>query len=143
MSHLRLAVAVAAACLVSVAARAQAPVACSANLSGAQEVPAHQVPGTGQLTAQLDPATKTLTYSATYSGLTGPATMAHFHGPAAAGANAGVAVGVKGSVASPINGTATLTDAQIADLKAGKWYFNVHTKENPGGEIRGQVTCGS
>jgi len=40
---------------------------------------------------------------------------------------------------SPIKGTATLTDAQIADLNAGKWYFNVHTAANPGGEIRGTV----
>ena len=52
---------------------------------------------------------------------------------------AGVAVGVQGSVASPIKGTATLTDAQAADLAAGKWYFNVHTEANKGGEIRGQV----
>ena len=35
---------------------------------------------------------------------------------------------------------ATLTDAQIADLVAGKWYFNIHTAANPGGEVRGQVT---
>ncbi|MDB5424047.1 MAG: hypothetical protein JWQ29_1463, partial [Phenylobacterium sp.] len=42
---------------------------------------------------------------------------------------------------SPIKGTATLTDAQIADLNAGKWYFNVHTAANPGGEIRGTVTA--
>jgi CHRD domain. len=41
---------------------------------------------------------------------------------------------------SPIKGAATLTDAQIADLNAGKWYFNVHTAANPAGEIRGTVT---
>ena len=41
--------------------------------------------------------------------------------------------------ASPITGSAQLTDAQIADLKNGKWYFNVHTKATPAGEIRGQV----
>ena len=44
-----------------------------------------------------------------------------------------------GSVASPISGTATLTDAQAADLEAGKFYFNIHTAANPGGEVRGQV----
>ena len=26
-----------------------------------------------------------------------------------------------------------------ADLAAGKWYFNIHTAANKGGEIRGQV----
>jgi hypothetical protein len=41
---------------------------------------------------------------------------------------------------SPIHGSKVLTDAQITDLEAGKWYVNVHTAANPGGEIRGQVT---
>jgi len=41
---------------------------------------------------------------------------------------------------SPAEGSATLTDAQAADLTAGKYYINVHTAANPGGEIRGQVT---
>jgi hypothetical protein len=43
---------------------------------------------------------------------------------------------------SPVSGTATLTDAQIKDLRAGKWYANVHTAENKAGEIRGQVLRG-
>jgi hypothetical protein len=43
-------------------------------------------------------------------------------------------------VTSPIKGTATLTDAQVADLMAGKYYVNVHTAANPAGEIRGQLT---
>ncbi|MGN6102228.1 MAG: CHRD domain-containing protein [Devosia sp.] len=38
-----------------------------------------------------------------------------------------------------MKGHATLTAAQVADLEAGKWYFNVHTAKNPNGEIRGQV----
>jgi hypothetical protein len=41
---------------------------------------------------------------------------------------------------SPFEGEATLTDAQASDLMAGKWYFNIHTAANKGGEIRGQVT---
>ena len=41
---------------------------------------------------------------------------------------------------SPLKGEATLTDAQAADLQAGKYYFNIHTAANKGGEIRGQVT---
>src|SRR6266851_816002 len=52
------------------------------------------------------------------------------------------AVESKGSGASPIKGSATLTDAQAADLTAGRWYFNIHTAANKGGEIRGQVVKG-
>ena len=90
--------------------------------------------------ATLNTATKELTYTLTFDNLTGPATAAHFHGPAAAGANAGVVVPLGNNPTSPIHGSKTLTDAQIADLEAGKWYVNVHTAANPGGEIRGQVT---
>ena len=110
----------------------------TATLKGADEVPATDSAGTGAVKATLDTTTKTLSYTATYSGLTGPALAAHFHGPAAPGANAPPTVPVI-SVSSPITGTATLTDAQIADLEAGKWYFNVHTAAHKGGEIRGQV----
>ena len=67
--------------------------------------------------------------------------MAHFHGPAAPGANAPPIIVVK-DLPSPMKGTATLTDAQIADLQAGKWYFNIHTSAHPGGEIRGQLATG-
>jgi hypothetical protein len=110
----------------------------TAALKGADEVPANQTTGTGRVSATLDTATKVLTYKATYAGLTGPATMAHFHGPAAPGVNAPPTVPVA-KPASPISGSATLTDAQIADLTSGKWYFNVHTAAHPGGEIRGQM----
>lgn len=111
----------------------------SAELKGSSEVPPNTSPATGTLNATYETTSKKLTYDATYRGLSGPATAAHFHGPAAAGANAGVVVPVK-DVHTPIKGETTLTDAQAADLQAGKWYFNVHTAQHPGGEIRGQVT---
>ena len=57
-----------------------------------------------------------------------------------AGTNAGVVQGFSGSMDSPIKGSATLTAAQAADLLAGKWYVNLHTAANKGGEIRGQAT---
>lgn len=110
----------------------------AASLKASSEVPPTDSKGSGTLSATYNTTTKQLTYSATYSGLSGPATAAHFHGPAAAGANAGVAVPTTVSP-SPIKGTATLTDAQAADLAAGKMYFNIHTAANKGGEIRGQV----
>lgn len=110
----------------------------SATLSGSAEVPPNMSTGTGTLTATLDKATNVLTWKLSYSGLTGPATMAHFHGPAMPGANAGVAVPFT-SPANPIEGSATLNSTQVADLLAGRWYANVHTVANPGGEIRGQL----
>jgi hypothetical protein len=110
-----------------------------AMMDGASESPAHATPGKGMVMADLDTSTKTLTYKASFSGLTGPATMAHFHGPALPGANAPPVVVFPTPVSSPIGGSVVLTDAQIADLNAGKWYVNVHTDANKGGEIRGQV----
>lgn len=92
--------------------------------------------GMGMFT--YESATHTLTYDVTFEGLTGPAVAAHIHGPAAPGANAPPVVPFP-SAASPIKGTATLTDAQAADLAAGKYYVNIHTAANKGGEIRGQI----
>jgi hypothetical protein len=43
-------------------------------------------------------------------------------------------------LASPIKDQAVLTDSQAKDLLSGNWYFNVHTAQNPGGEIRGQLS---
>jgi hypothetical protein len=110
-----------------------------AKLTGGAEVPATTSQGGGDATVTFDPATKVLTWKMTYAGLTGPATMAHFHGPAEAGKNAGVAVPIT-LTPTGSEGTATLNDTQAADLMAGKYYLNVHTAANPGGEIRGQVT---
>ncbi len=107
-------------------------------MSPTTEVPPKKSDGTGTATATLDTTTKTLTYDIEYSGLTGPATMAHFHGPAAAGKNAPVVLPFAAPT-SPIKGTATLTDAQMQQLEDGMWYANVHTAANPGGEIRGQM----
>jgi len=108
-------------------------------LDGKSAVPPNTSAGTGTADLDYDAPSKKLTWKITYSGLSGPATAAHFHGPAAAGANAGVAVAIPNATASPAEGSATLTDAQAADLAAGKYYINVHTAANPGGEIRGQV----
>jgi hypothetical protein len=95
--------------------------------------------GTGTAEVTFDTATKTLNWTINFDGLTGPPTMAHFHGPAAPGANAGVALMIGANPTSPAKGSATLTDAQAADLQGGRWYVNIHTNANRGGEIRGQV----
>jgi hypothetical protein len=116
-----------------------------ADLKGSTEVPPNQATGSGTVTVDYDPATKQLTWSGSYSGLTGPATAAHIHGPAEVGKNAGVVMWIseKGSpFPSPFKGSATLTDAQAADLQAGLYYVNIHTAANPGGELRGQLVKG-
>ncbi len=117
-----------------------ATVPLKADLTAGAQVPPVYSPATGTFAGSLNTTTHVLTYTVTYSGLTGPASAAHFHGPAAAGANAGVAVAIKAPLASPIKGHATLTTAQEKDLLAGLYYVNIHTAANKAGEIRGQVS---
>ena len=110
-------------------------------LSATNEVPPNSSQASGSVDAVLNKDTNLLRWKVKYTGLTGPATAGHFHGPAVAGANAGVALPWPGVMSTPSEGSATLTAAQAADLMAGRWYANVHTAANPGGEIRGQMTA--
>jgi len=129
-----------------------------ADLNGSYQVPPSQTSGTGTVTATYDSATKRLSWKGTYSGLSGAATAAHFHGPAAAGANARLVFWISESIGqcsqgecklsgdtkaqpltSPFAGSAELTDAQAAELLNGMYYVNVHTNAYPRGEIRGQL----
>ena|SRR5215218_4837709 len=109
-----------------------------ADLKAANEVPPNDSPATGTAEATFDTATKTLTWTVTFTGLTGPAIGAHFHGPGEHGKNAGIVVPFN-FVKSPIKGSTVLLEAQVADLMAGKWYANIHSEKHPGGEIRGQL----
>ncbi|KWU22966.1 CHRD domain-containing protein [Burkholderia sp. MS389] len=112
----------------------------SASLQPSSEVPPTATKGSGAVAATYDTATRLLQWTVTYEHLTGPATAAHFHGPAPVGQNAGVQVPIpKDELASPIKGSKALTDEQVTDLMGGRWYFNLHTKEHPSGEIRGQM----
>ncbi len=113
-----------------------------ADLRADTEVPPNPGKGVGHVTATYDTDSKKLSWKVGYSDLTGPATAAHFHGPAPAGKNAGVMVPIKDSLASPFEGSATLTDDQAKTLANGDMYFNIHTEKNKGGEIRGQVEKG-
>jgi CHRD domain len=113
-------------------------VALKADLKGSNEVPPNSSPASGKAEATLNTETKVLTWTVTYKDLTGPAVGAHFHGPSEPGKNAGIVLPFK-TVQSPIEGTATLSDTQVADLLAGKWYANIHTAANPGGELRGNM----
>ncbi|MDE2259808.1 MAG: CHRD domain-containing protein [Betaproteobacteria bacterium] len=111
----------------------------SAQLSTAAEIPAKSGPGIGSVDAILDTASGKLKYTITYDGLSGRATAAHFHGPASASESAGVVVKITGDLTSPIEGEAMLTPEQANALMAGRWYVNIHTANNPSGEIRGQL----
>ncbi len=141
MRMLLIAAASVAALAFSAAAGSAAEMTFKTDMKASLETPPTTSTGTGEVTATYDPSTKMLNWTITYSGLTGPATAAHFHGPAKEGASAPPVVAIKGDLASPIKGMATLTDQQAKDLQAGLWYFNVHTAKFPNGELRGQLTA--
>lgn len=133
----------ASAALVALTSRGQAATTTfQADLKGSSEVPPNTTAGTGSATVTLDSASNKITWNVSFSGLTGPATAVHIHGPAPVGKNAGVMIWLseKGKTAtSPLSGSATFTPDQASDLMNGQCYVNVHTAANPGGEIRGQL----
>jgi hypothetical protein len=136
MTVTTLALAAAFTAVLAVAPVSAEMLAFKADLKGASEVPPNDSPATGTATVDVDTATKEAKWTVQYSGMTGEATAAHIHGPAAVGENAGPAVDMSGKIES---GSGTLTDAQLADLQAGKMYVNIHTAKFPDGEIRGQL----
>lgn len=135
---LRMMALVVAGCVVFGPGAAAEVIKFKAQLSGASEVPPNNSTASGQGEGTLDTSTMVSTWTVTYQGLSGPAIGAHLHGPGEPGKNAGIVVPFN-FVASSIKHTAKLTDAQIADLLAGRWYVNIHTIQHPGGELRGQV----
>ena len=113
-------------------------------LTGAQQVPPVSSPGTGTGMVALNAAENLLFVNLSFSGLTSNAIAAHIHGPAAAGANAGVLFDFAGVVPAATSGsipqqTFAITPAQVTELKNGLYYFNIHTGNFSGGEIRGQI----
>lgn len=126
----------------------------TATLSSSQAIPAGAdgtpAAGIGSATMLFDPANNTLSVAVAYSGLSGPATLAHFHG-AAAGATGGVvqtlcgapppalAGGCPSGNSGFLQGTWDVPEDQVAALLSGQLYLNIHTDLNGAGEIRGQV----
>lgn len=119
-----------------------APITFTTELSGARQVPPVKTSGHGTADLTYDPSTRVLTWDITYSGLSSPATMAHIHGPATASKNAGIQIWLSkrgNAPISPIKGEATLSETQAKMLMADEMYVNVHSKNHPAGEIRGQI----
>lgn len=110
--------------------------------SGAKEIPANPTTGSGTLTGTYNKRTNSLTYTISWTGLTGNVTAAHFHGPASTTETAdpmlGITIGANGASGS-VSATATVTDAFENALLDGKVYYNIHTALYPNGEIRSQV----
>jgi len=109
-------------------------------LTGAQQVPPVETSGSGQVAVTFNNETRELSWKLDYSDLSSDATAAHFHGPADPGETAPPVVPLE-DFSDGAEGSATLTEEQAEQLMAGKFYFNLHTENNPNGEIRGQVTA--
>ena len=109
----------------------------SVPLSGSQEVPPVNVSGTGTATITVG-EDRSVSAKIVTQGVNG--TAAHIH-EGAAGANGPVAVPMDktGENEWSTKAGAKLTDSQYEAYKAGRLYFNVHTAQNKGGEIRGQI----
>lgn len=110
----------------------------NALLGSSQEVPVNGSAGSGWAIATIDTALKQLTYHVMYEGLSGAATASHFHGAANYGTNAGVKIGIPVGP-SPLTGTTPYSPADEDAILSGRWYVNIHTALNPGGEVRGQL----
>ncbi len=138
---------IALACGALIAAGSQAlalKIPIQATLTGGGEVPPNDSPARGLMQGTFDTDTNTLDWTVTYSGLSGPAIAAHFHGPVSylgltPEENAPIQVGTPGDLASPFHGEAKIDATQAQELKDGRWYFNVHTNKFLAGEIRGPV----
>ena len=127
-----------AALFATTAARAQI---FEANLQGAQEVPAVSTTATGYARVVVNPTTLSVSYTVVFSGLSSSQTASHIHAPGAIGSTAGVAIdfGAVGGTSGTITGTTTITATQLNQLKQHLGYVNVHSTNNPSGEIRGQL----
>ncbi|MEC7846866.1 MAG: PQQ-binding-like beta-propeller repeat protein [Gemmatimonadota bacterium] len=96
------------------------------------------ITGLGQVRATLDG--NRLTVTGTYQGMSSPATAAHLHfgtpgrpGPLAQ------PLEVTTSPEGEVTGTAELTDQQVGALQAQSLYVQIHSEDNPAGELRGWI----
>jgi hypothetical protein len=114
-----------------------------ATLTGGQQSTPVSTSATGTGVVVLNSAGDQITVSLNYSGLSSAASAGHIHGPAAIGADAGVLFDFSGSVSGTsgsVSGqTFAINSTHRGQLEAGLFYFNIHTGNFGGGEIRGQI----
>jgi CHRD domain len=115
-------------------------VALTTQMTGYNQVPPARTAATGRVDAVLDTRSRMLRWRARFNALSGSPVAAHFHGPAAVGVNAPAVITWPQPLVASMEGRATLTPQQAADVQAGRWYASVHTDKFPAGEIRGQMT---
>jgi hypothetical protein len=167
MRYISLALVFTAALMFQTPTARATPMTFVGNLSGANEVPAVATPATGLATVILDPTAQTIQINATFTGLTSNDMAAHIHCCAPLGTNVGVATTVPAFPGFPLGvtsgtyssvvfdltqptiynpafvtlegGLANAEAALIAGIENGQTYFNIHTANNPGGEIRSQL----
>ena len=118
-----------------------APAGFYAKMDGSQETSANSSTATGTVFVVLAPG-GTVTYRATFSGLS--PNSAHFHNgpPGAAGGvvkNFTLLNNTASGTWASSDASQPLTDALLRELVRGRIYANAHTATFPGGEIRGQV----
>jgi hypothetical protein len=115
-----------------------ASVAFRAELKGANMVPPTASSASGYVRATFDTQSRRLAWTGTVAGLSSKITRIAFHGPAGPAAAADVVQ----RIGSLSGGSATLSDAEAAQLIGGYWNITIHTRSQPEGEIRGQVVRG-
>jgi hypothetical protein len=93
----------------------------------------------GDVAGTLDTMSGKVTYTITYSGLSGPVTASHFHGPATAEQTAGVMLPIPGPYKSGMQGAVTANSATVKAILDGMTYVNLHTTAYPMGEARAQI----
>ena len=113
-------------------------------LEPGQEVSAPVLGGatpTGSATVTVNTDTNFVEIMGTYSGMTSTVIGSHLHGLAGFGANASVLIGLSntGGTSGSFSGSGTLSASNFDGLMNGQTYLNIHTQNNGGGEIRGQV----
>jgi hypothetical protein len=116
------------------------PLSIITGMDSTQEVPPTASTGTATANLSVDINSGAVTGSITFSGLTGPATAAHFH-QAPAGSNGSVIIPLSppSAASGVIPVSVMMTPAQLSALATNQLYLNIHTAANPGGEIRGQI----